>query len=499
MFDGKKLLKSYFDERTFVSSDIESFNRFVTQDIKDIIAEKGDIEPTIIPDNVDDFKIRINNVRVGKPEIIEADGSKRDLYPSEARLRKLTYAAPVFVTVSAHINGVQRESFECQIASLPIMVMSDFCHLKGLSRDELVGRGEDPDDVFGYFIINGSEKVLVKIEELASNRLLFLENTVGGNKAVVGKLFSERFSYKINHVFERLKDGVFYVSFTKVKQIPVVVLLKALGVTKDTDIARLVYGDDPNFEEFIVNFLGLEEIKDEEDAADFIARKIGMTQARELRVPRVFDVIDRFFLPHIGYGPEFRHEKAVNLCKILYKYNLCLLGLLPLSDQDHVRNKRVKLSGDVLFNLFNNSFNFLTQDMIYTFHRFVKRGKFPSIKVIIREKSVSVKIHSALATGSWPDGRTGVSQRIQRFSFYELLSHTQRIVIPLSSSQENFDAREVHCTSFGRVCPIETPEGPEIGLKKNFALLSSVSVFSDEGSLLSSLEGRGLRKVVFDE
>ena len=496
MFDSKTLLRSYFDKRIFVSGDIDSFNNFVENTLKRIIEEKGDVEPTIIPENVDDFKIRFSNLHVGMPEIIEADGSKRKLYPSEARLRKLTYAAPVFVTVSAYINGVQRESFEAQITSLPIMVMSKNCHLSGLSKEELIKCGEDPDDVWGYFIINGSEKVLVNIEELAPNKLMFIESSLSTGKVVVGKLFSERLSYKIHHVFERLKDGLFYVSFTKVKQVPVVVLLKALGMLKDVDINKNICGDDPNFEEFVVNFLEFSEITTEEEAADYIARKIGMTQSSEIRIPRIFEVIDRFLLPHVGSGKEFRYEKALNICKIIRKYNLCLLGKIPLDDQDHSMNKRVKLSGEVLADLFSNSFNFLIQDMIYTFHRFVKRGKFPSIKVIIREKSVSVKIHSALATGSWPGGRTGVSQRVQRFSFYEVLSHTQKVVIPLSSSQENFDAREVHCTSFGRICPIETPEGPEIGLKKNFALLSNVSIATPEDeAVLGVLESKGLKKV----
>ncbi|MBN2454015.1 DNA-directed RNA polymerase subunit B'', partial [Candidatus Woesearchaeota archaeon] len=115
MPEYETVLKSFFSEHSFVKSDIESFNNFVENEINRIIEENRDVEPTIIPPNVDEFKIRFDNIRITKPEITEADGSKRKIYPMEARLRKLTYSAPMYITVSAHINGAQRESFETQI------------------------------------------------------------------------------------------------------------------------------------------------------------------------------------------------------------------------------------------------------------------------------------------------------------------------------------------------------------------------------------------------
>jgi DNA-directed RNA polymerase subunit B len=132
----------------------------------------------------------LDNIWVTKPEITEADGSKRNIMPSEARLRKLTYSAPIFMEVSAHINGVQREDFKLQIGNLPIMLKSKFCHLYGLKREELISAGEDPDDPGGYFVINGSEKVLVKIEDLAANRLM-VERSSTGISDYVGKIFQK--------------------------------------------------------------------------------------------------------------------------------------------------------------------------------------------------------------------------------------------------------------------------------------------------------------------
>jgi DNA-directed RNA polymerase beta subunit len=173
---AKVLIENYFKENSFVKSDIESFNFFVEKELQKIIDENKMIEPTIIPPNVESFKIRLDKIWVTRPEITEADGSKRNIFPVEARLRKISYAAPVFIEVSSHINDVQRETFTTQIGSLPVMLKSAYCHLSKMNRDELIERGEDPDDPGGYFIINGTERVLVNIfsQKTALTRFLIL-------------------------------------------------------------------------------------------------------------------------------------------------------------------------------------------------------------------------------------------------------------------------------------------------------------------------------------
>lgn len=100
-----------------------------------------------------------------------------------------------------------------------------------------------------------------------------------------------------------------------------------------------------------------------------------------------------------------------------------------------------------------------------------------------------------MATGNWVGGRKGVSQRIQRLNFLNTLSHLQRVVSPLSSSQENFEARELHATHLGRLCPSETPEGTNIGLRKNFSMLATVSKDVSEEDLIKGLKAAGLKLV----
>ncbi len=491
---SKILIQKYFENQSFVNSDIESFNNFIDFELQKIIEENKDIEPTIIPHNIDEFKIRLDKIWVKKPEIIEADGSKKDILPVEARLRKISYSAPVFIEVSSHINGVQRESIVTQIANLPIMLKSKYCHLKGKTKDELAKAGEDPYDPGGYFIINGTEKVLINIEDLASNNLL-VEKTTTGKSEFVGKLFSEAGSFKIPHSLQKNKDGIFYLSFTRVKDVPIIMIIKALGLIKDEEIMKFIAGED-NFDDLFINLYEFVDVKSEEDALDYIAKKVGITQSKEIRIERMKEILDKYLFPHIGLTREDRIIKAYNLCKFVRRFILKTReGEVQTDEKDHYMNKRLKLSGDLLADLFRVNLKVLIGDLLYNFQRIVKRGKFPSIKVVIREKLLTSRIYSSMATGNWVGGRKGVTQRIQRLNFLESLSHLQRVVSPLSASQENFLARELHPTHMGRLCPIETPEGTNIGLRKNLSLLSSVSHDDNEDEVVKSLKNLGLKVI----
>jgi DNA-directed RNA polymerase subunit B len=489
---GKLLLRRFFEEISPLSSNINSFNNFVEFQLQNIIEENRYIEPTIIPQNIDDFKIRFDKIWIEKPEITEADGSKRNLYPMEARLRGISYAAPLYLEVSAHVNGVQRESFVTQIGNLPIMLKSRYCHLSKSNYDELIQQGEDPSDPGGYFIINGTEKVLIHIEDLAAN-VFMVEKTKLGTADYTGRIFSEYAALKIPHNFERLNDGIIYLSFTRVKRVPVILIIKALGMLKDEDIIKAI--NVPEFQsDLFVNLYGHTGYQTAEDAIDAIAKVLGMTQAREIRVERTTELLHRFLFPHLGIEPEAAQIKIKNLCKLTGMFIQKVNGKLPLDDKDHYMNKRVKMSGDLLSDLFRTNLRVLIDDLLYNFQRIVKRGKFPSIKVIIRDKLLTSRIYSAMATGNWVGGRKGVSQRIDRLNYLSMISHLQRMVSPLSASQENFDARALHPTHMGRLCPIETPEGTNIGLRKNLTLLAEVSLDADENTLIKQLGQLGLKE-----
>ncbi len=483
------LVKKYFEEENLVGSNIQSFNNLMEKRLQEVIEDNKEAEPSIIPHNIEKFKIRFGRITVGKPEITEADGSRRPIYPMEARLRKITYHAPIYLEVSTYINDVQRENFIAEIGKMPIMLKSKYCHLEKLSPEELAKNGEDPLDPGGYFIINGTERVIVNVEDLAANNFVVEKD---GN-AFTGRYFAAQGSYKIPHTIERKKDGIYYITFTRIKGMPLVVLLKALGLTRDEEIVKTV-SEERNYEEVILNLYEFVDIKSQEEAINYIAKKSNLPQVREVRLERAKEIMDKFLLPNVGMDGKHQIAKAKNLCKMLKKFIEVSRGERPPDDKDHYMNKRIRMSGDLLMDLFRFNFKILVSDILYNFQRIIKRGKLPSTRVIIRDKLLTSRLYSSMATGEWAGGRQGISQRMDRSNFLAMVSHLQKVVSPLSSSQENFDARALHCTHIGRICPIETPEGTNIGLRKNMAMLCSVSQQADEKEIMEKLKTLELRE-----
>jgi len=282
------------------------------------------------------------------------------------------------------------------------------------------------------------------------------------------------------------------MTFTRVKLMPAVIVLKALGLVKDEDIMKAI-STEKNYEEIILNLFEFVDIKTQDDAIDYIARRIGAGQSKEIRMERTKEILDRYLLPNLSVESDERILKAHNICKMLKKYIDVANGVRPRDDKDHYMNKRIRLSGDLLLDLFRTNFKVLVGDILYNFQRIIKRGKLPSIRVIIRDKLLTSRLYSSMATGEWVGGRQGISQRMDRSNFLAMVSHLQRVVSPLSSSQENFEARALHCTHLGRLCPIETPEGTNIGLRKNLAMLCSLSQNTEEKEVLDKIQGLGLK------
>lgn len=486
------LLKKYFEENSLIEVNKKSFNNFIEHGMQDIVKEIGDVVPTIIPHDIEDFRIKLEKVSVVKPMVIEADGSRRDIYPIEARLRSLTYSASVNLDLSAHIDGVQRESFTTAIGRIPVMLKSKYCHLYGLNDQELIAKNEDPNDQGGYFILNGNERVLIIVEDLATNKL-FVERTSSGPSKYVGKIFSEKGSYRVPHQIEQGRDGVIYLSFTRFKKIPIVAVVKALGITKDNEIVNAI-SQERQYDDVFINLYENIDIKNEEDAMESIAKKAGILQQKETKYEKIKENLDKYLLPHLGTEAKDRYHKALNLCKIIKKFLIITKDDIDNQDKDHYMNKRLRLSGDLLADLFRVNLRALVNDILYNFQRLVKRGKFQSIRIIIRDKLLTSRINSAMSTGVWAGGRKGLSQNMDRTNFLSSLSHLQRVVSLLSSTQENFEARALHPTHWGRLCAIETPEGTSIGLRKNLALLADITQAEiDEQKVIKTLENLGVK------
>jgi DNA-directed RNA polymerase subunit B len=475
------VVKKYLEKHSLVESNVTSFNNFIEHRMQEIVDE---IEQTI---ESDDFEIKLGKIEVGKPKIIEADGSSSLIMPSEARLRNITYAAPVYLEITVKKDG-QVDSEVVEIGKIPIMVRSGICNTSGLSKENLVANYMDPLDPGGYFIIKGNERVMVMAEDLAENQP-FVEPDSRGN--LILKLFSSKGTYRIPTTISESKKGVLEVSFGKFRDIPAVIVLKSLGLMKEADIAKYIGKENDSV---IVNLYEFVNVADKESAMMNIAEKTSLQGTKKEILDRVKQRIDSYLFPHIGQKKEDRMKKAITLCKLIKQFLLAKENTRLRTDKDHYANKRVRLSGDLLATLFRVNLGILIRDIQYSLQKSSKRKKFFSIKIIAKSTLFSHRVESAIATGSWTGERSGITQNMDKTNYLATISQLQRVSSMLSSEQENFMARTLHPTHYGRFCPIETPEGTEIGLRKNLAILSKVStrIGLDEEKFVKDLETLGL-------
>ncbi len=476
------LIKDYFKNHSLVESNIISFNNFINERMQEIVDELSAGLPK------EEFEIRLGKITVGKPDLVEADGSKKLITPAEARLRNLTYSAPINIEITIRYEG-QIESAEVQLGRIPVIVMSDACNLKGLSKEELVEKYIDPADTGGYFIINGNERVIVMAEDLASNQA-FIENSK--TKGFMLRLFSQRGAYKIPVALQENKDGILHVSFSRFREIPAVLLLKALGMVSEQEISQRVA---KQTDSLIVNLYEFADIGDQNDALMKLAEMASLQGTQKEILDRVKQRLDSYFLPHIGVDKDSRVEKSKTLCKLIKQFYVSKENPHEaMTDKDHYSNKRVRLSGDLLSDLFRVNLNILLREIQHSLQKTVKRRRFYSIKTIAKSTLFSHRMESAIATGSWIGARSGVTQNMDKTNKFSMMSQLQRVASTLPGEQENFAARTLHPTHYGRFCPIETPEGTEIGLRKNLAMLSKIStrvLISDE-EIVKILEEEGM-------
>ena len=474
------LVEKYLKQHSLVESNILSFNNFLENKLQNIVSEINDSLTH------EDIEIKIGKVKIGGPNIIEADGSSSVLTPMVAKIRNLTYSAPVFIDLGVKY-GDQTDDAEVEIGRIPIMVRSSACTTRGMNREELKENLMDPLDPGGYFIINGNERVIVMSEDLAPNQP-FIEE---GRQGLTLRIFSQRGSYRIPTTISETNEGILELTFSRLRNIPAVVLLKALGIIKESDIAKNIdYENDC----LIVNLYEFTNIQSFDDAMLYIAEKSGIQGTKKEILDRVKQRIDSFFLTHIGMDKSSRNEKAISLCRFIRLYLRAKDDKRIRTDKDHYANKRVKLSGDLMADLFRVNFGILIRDIQYSLQKVSKRKKFYSLKTISKSTLFSHRIESAIATGSWIGEKSGVTQNMEKNNYLAALSQLQRVTSLLPGEQENFAARTLHPTHYGRFCPTETPEGIEIGLRKNLALLAKVSteVSFDEKMILKNLRNIGL-------
>ena len=453
---------------------LNSFNEFRERGLQSIIDEVGhiDIENAEYP-----YKIQLGKVRLQQPRMMELDGSITHITPAEGRLRNVSYASPVMMEASVVEDGKTLESRFIHIGDLPTMIKSNACILYDYSSQKLVEHGEDDKDPGGYFIINGSERVIVGLEDLSYNKIIVDRETAAGHVVHKAKVYSSIVGYRAKLELIMKNDNLIVARIPgSPVDIPVVTLMRALGTESDKDIASSVSLNSAIQDELEGSFEKAGDAPTSKDAIVYISKRIAPGMLEEFQIKRAETLLDWGLLPHLGKHTENRREKARFLGEAACKLLELKLGWISPDDKDHYGNKVIKFAGQMLADLFRTAFRNLIRDMKYQLERSGQKRGINAVAAAIRPGIVTDKLNNAIATGNWGRGRVGVTQLLDRTNYLSTISHLRRIQSPLSRTQPNFEARDLHATHFGRICPSETPEGSNCGLVKNLALSAVISV-----------------------
>jgi len=533
------IIESYFEGQhleRLVRHQIESYNHFVNYQILRTIQMFNPV--TIRSEN--DFVIEkdkyflevfisFTNFKLYPPQIHENNGATKIMLPQEAKLRNFTYASTMTVDVNIKYvirntenmdvpKTIEKTLPKINIGKLPIMLKSSICVLKQNGHINPLYTGECSMDCGGYFIIKGSEKTVLGQERAAENRVYCFDGkntakwdwfaeikSVPDFKCISPKQIEMMISSKNNG----FGNGIF-VSIPRIKQpIELFVLYRALGVESDKDIAKYILLDieDEKQEDLLkclqASMIDSNKYMTQEDAikhiTSFVAytplnmdKETGMRKKREFTI----EVLDSDLFPHC----QTLQQKLYLLGYMAKKLIQTSLGHLPPDDRDSYVNKRIELTGTLLNNLFRNYFNKLVKEMQKQIVREINTGSWRSkedyenivnmtnIYKIMKSTTIENGINRALATGDFSikqsnSSKVGVAQVLNRLTYVASLSHSRRINTPLEKSGELIAPRKLHNTTFGFLCPAETPEGQSIGVVKNISYMAHITIPTNSSSL----------------
>jgi len=487
-----------------------------------------------------EVNIEFRNVNIRKPTIFENNGAITPMYPNDARLRNITYAAPIYVdihittTMYDPVTGSKetrnRALQRIHVGKIPVLVGSKFCMLCETPEKTPKDLGECSTDPGGYFIIQGGERIIISQERMAENRMFVFRNSKSRNKeaekiecksiGLDNEGAPKSISVMILHnVKNPLAPEHIRVSLPRIKaEIPLFVMFRALGIESDKEIIELIMGStvtpyDMIFQECIQDS---RDIRTQEAANEFLTKHIGSgSSIREaltsstlqtVKMPKngiLVEILAEEFLPHIG-GFNTLYEKACFLAamtkKVLEVYN----NKISYDDRDAYPNKKVELPGNLLGNLFRYYFGTkVIKDMKSTITKEIHNGAWKStgkfediinptnIYKILKSTIVDIGMKSSLATGNFAGGKMGtkmgISQVMNRLTYLSGISHLRRISTPIEKTGKLIPPRKLHNTQWGFVCPSETPEGHSVGVVKNLSSTAFVSLPANPEPIMNIL------------
>ncbi|ADO00458.1 hypothetical protein WIV_gp114 [Wiseana iridescent virus] len=514
-----KIVQDFFKTNGLVKHQIDTFNWFTSKGLKNIINNEPSIKYE--SNKYDNYTLKFSNICVEPPTIIDNDRTIRPLYPQEARNKDLSYTGNVCVDIIETIESNEgkppqiNEQYRVPIAKIPIMLLSDTCHLRQFTPQENESlNGHSEADQGGYFIINGKERVLISQVRKAYNKpLCFVKSTSQKEDVLICEMRSmcDETFHSTSVQVKMIKNKI-VVSLKlkgKVVDIPVGIIFKSLGFHPDTQFHHLF--DLPKkynryletiknncFEEFSTTegAASSDESNDESDSEDDLVkvfRNVSVTADKEgiLTMEDIQKSLDMDLFPHLGITST-KKQRIDLLILMVKKYLLTLMGDLPVDNRDDYNHKRVETAGELYYFLFRLLYKKFQKTCVAQ----IKNRK-PDISNFLRTSGITTGILYSFSSGYWGVQRnayirTGVSQVVNpKVSLLANYSSLRRVVIPESKDgkeAKTSEIRQIHPSSSFLICPVETPEGKGVGTVLNMSIFCSVTTGISTCEIMDSID-----------
>ena len=455
-----EVLKNYFEEKGIVRHQLDTFNDFLNNGIQRVVQE-SDI---VIETKEQKYTVSFGDIYIPNPGVIEDNRSIREIFPNECRMRDLTYDSPIFVDIieKTEIEGQNPEinrHRRVNIGRTPIMLNSDKCNLKTLTKHEKIQHGECEWDYGGYFIIRGKERVLVGQLRGVYNQAIVMKQKEGERFKYIcdARSMSEETGHSVLVQTKiSVDDRNIVFTLPNIKDpIPVGIVFKAMGFTSEEDIMNIIGLYDEKTSKYIKYIIRDSfHINTKLDALNYIGEYAVHVIKEDKKADYALQIVEHELLPHMGISSTNK-EKAYFLGSMVNKLIRTNIGVRNEDDRDNYINKRAEMAGVLCCDLFRALFKrFLKSIQV----QLEKKKQHPDIlSIISRTSSITLGLKHSFATGNWGIQknnyiRTGVSQVLSRMTHGAVISHLRRVNIPIGKEGKNAKIRQIHSSQIMYIC-----------------------------------------------
>lgn len=500
-----KLVPAFLKVKGLVKQHIDSFNYFINVDLKKIVQANA----TVLCDTDPMFYLKYLDVRVGTPDFEDGFNITKNTTPHECRLRDMTYSAPIYVDIEYTRSGQRVVRTDLLLARMPIMLRSSNCVLANKTEFELSTVNECPHDPGGYFIVRGTEKVIIIQEQLSWNKMI-TEEYHGTVQCQVTSSTKERKSRTI----VLSKHSKYYLRHNQMAEdIPLVVIFKAMGVISDQEIVQLIGTSSTTQDRLAPSLVEVANLKifTQKRALEYMASKLTVKRytsfgGGKTRTPadEARDLLLTSILSHVPVENFNLQLKCAYLAIMVRRVMAAELDPTTMDDRDYYGNKRLELAGSLLALMFEDLFKRFNWEMKNIANKNIPKTKAAQFDIVkhMRATQITQGLDQAISSGNWHIkrfrmNRGGITQVLSRLSYISALGMMTRMNSQYAKTRKVSGPRSLQPSQWGMLCPSDTPEGESCGLVKNLALMTHITTEVDEEPVIRLALNTGVEDIRF--